>query len=379
MSQTYEYEVPLPGMYIQNELDARGWSQRDLAFILGIEETALNKIVKGKTGISLEMSKALGTAFDVDDDLFANLQKTYDLAHTPAADPSIAKRALLQNVYPVREMIRRGWLDNAEINLLESQLNRFFQREDNDNKVRQVRHAARKTNYGDDPTPHQEAWLYRVIQVASQMKTKPYNERALIDAKPKLKRLMGEAWTVQQVPKVLADCGVRFLLVEGLPKEKIDGVCIWLDPKTPVIAMSMRYDRIDNFWFVLWHEIEHVLNRDGRDDSAWIIDVELEKSRSEEMRAKVSKQEARANDAAGENCIPRHELMSFLAGRTFFPDREIVLVAKTLKIHPGILVGQIQNKTGRWELLRKHLVRVREYLMPTTMVDGWGHVAPVLS
>ena len=83
MSETYDYEVPLPGMYIQNELDARGWSQRDLAFILGIEETALNKIVKGKTGISLEMSRALGTALDVDDDLFANLQKTYDLAHTP--------------------------------------------------------------------------------------------------------------------------------------------------------------------------------------------------------------------------------------------------------------------------------------------------------
>src|SRR5438034_1031210 len=78
----FEYEVPMPGYFIQQELDARGWIQRDLAFVLGIEETALNKIIKGKTGISLEMSKALGTAFTVDPDFFANLQKTYDLAHT---------------------------------------------------------------------------------------------------------------------------------------------------------------------------------------------------------------------------------------------------------------------------------------------------------
>ena len=273
-------------------------------------------------------------------------------------------------------MIRRGWVINAEVSALQVQLNNFFQKGENDN-VRQIRHAARKTNYGEAPTPHQEAWLYRVVQIASQMKAKPYNERALSDAKDKLKRLMQEAWTVQQVPKILADCGVRFLIVEGLPKEKIDGVCIWLNPDTPIIAMSLRYDRIDNFWFVLWHEIHHVLNRDGRDESAWIIDVELEKSRSDEMKQKVSKQEARANDSAAENCTSQHELFSFLAGRTFFPEREIVLVAKKLKVHPGILVGQIQNKTKRWELLRKHLVRVREYLMPTAIIDGWGHIAPV--
>lgn len=90
----FEYEVPIPGQFIQEELDARGWTQRDLAFILGMEETALNKIIRGKTGISLETSKALGTAFNVDADFFANLQKTYDLAHTPAPDPAIARRAL---------------------------------------------------------------------------------------------------------------------------------------------------------------------------------------------------------------------------------------------------------------------------------------------
>jgi addiction module HigA family antidote len=94
----YDYEVPIPGKYIAEELEARGWSQRDLAFILGIEETALNKIIRGKTGISVEMSKALGKAFDIDTDFFSNLQKAYDFAHTHEPDPSIERKAMIQNV-----------------------------------------------------------------------------------------------------------------------------------------------------------------------------------------------------------------------------------------------------------------------------------------
>ena len=369
-----EYEVPLPGHFIQNELAAREWSQRDLAFILGIEETALNKIIKGRTGISIEMSKALADAFGIDPDFFANLQKAYDLVHAPAADPAIARRALLQKEYPVREMIRRGWLENMEVGMLEIQLKRFLHGE-NDNGVKQIRHAACKTNYGDNPTPAQLAWLYRVVQIAEQTKAVPYNERALLDARPKLKRLMAEAWGVQQIPKLLADCGLVFLIVEGLPNEKIDGVCIWLDPNRPIVAMSLRYDRIDNFWFVLWHEIAHVLNRDGRSESAWIVDVELENS--QDGKRKISTQERKANEAAEEACTPPHELLTFLAGRSFFPESDILLFAQQLRIHPGILIGQIHNKKHNWKLLRKYLVRVRDYLMPTAMVDGWGHTAPV--
>ena len=91
----YDYEVPIPGKYISEELDARGWSQRDLAYILGIEEPALNKIIKGKTGISVDMSKALGKAFDIDTDFFSNLQKAYDFAHSrePLIQPSYEQMA----------------------------------------------------------------------------------------------------------------------------------------------------------------------------------------------------------------------------------------------------------------------------------------------
>ena len=71
---SYIGDVPHPGYFIREELEARGWSQRDLAYILGVPEQAVNMIISGKRAISPEMAKALGEAFDVDPDLFANLQ-----------------------------------------------------------------------------------------------------------------------------------------------------------------------------------------------------------------------------------------------------------------------------------------------------------------
>ena len=78
--------VPPPGFFIREELEARSLSQRDLAYILGCPEQVVNMIVSGKRGISPEMAKALGDAFDVPAEFFANLQNAYDLAK--ARDPT---------------------------------------------------------------------------------------------------------------------------------------------------------------------------------------------------------------------------------------------------------------------------------------------------
>jgi len=67
------------------------------------------------------------------------------------------------------------------------------------------------------------------------------------DALAKLKQLRSNPEDIRHVPKVLAEGGVRLVLIESLPKGKIDGACFWLNEFSPVIAMSMRYDRIDHF------------------------------------------------------------------------------------------------------------------------------------
>jgi HTH-type transcriptional regulator/antitoxin HigA len=46
-------------------------------------------------------------------------------------------------------------------------------------------------------------------------------------------------------------------------------------------------------------------------------------------------------------------------------------------VHPALVAGQIQFKTGRYDLFRPHLVKIRDRVLPSAVVDGWGDVAPV--
>jgi HTH-type transcriptional regulator/antitoxin HigA len=168
-----------PGVFIKEEMEARGWSQRDLAFILGCSEQVINPILNGKRGISPEMAKALGEAFDVPAEFFANLQQAYDLAQARTPDPSVAIRRRMQSIYPVREMIKRGWIEQSDAAMLEIQLTRFFNVKV-PNEIPYFEHAAKRTP--GEILPAQCAWLHRVRQIAASLTVPKYSEQALRQA-----------------------------------------------------------------------------------------------------------------------------------------------------------------------------------------------------
>src|SRR6185295_18518779 len=85
-----------------------------------------------------------------------------------------------------------------------------------------------------------------------------------------LRSLITDPESTGDVAEILAGAGVRFVVVEWLPGMKVDGVCTWLDDESPVIGLSTLHDRLDNFWFTLRHEIEHILRGHGKDEG--IID-----------------------------------------------------------------------------------------------------------
>ncbi|MFT3965716.1 MAG: HigA family addiction module antitoxin [Sphingobium sp.] len=365
-------DVPHPGEFVREELEARGWSQRDLAYILGVPEQAVNMITSGKRGISPDMAKALGTAFDVSADYFANLQKAYEMVHARAPDPAIARRAALQAAFPVREMIRRGWLVDTDIGMLEAQVMRFF-RKNNLADVPYLAHAAKKSDYSET-NPLQLAWLFRVRQLAGEMVVEKFDVKKLAALADELPRYMLAPEEVRHMPRALAECGVRFVVVETLPKANIDGVCFWIDEKSPVIGMTTRHDRIDNFWFVLRHEIEHVLNGDGRGElNAETVDVDLEGAED----ASLPECEVKANKAAQATCVPAAELDSFYVRKyPYIAEKDVLAFARRIQRHPGIVVGQLQRKMDRYNWLARHKVKIRQHLAGSALVDGWGDIAP---
>jgi HTH-type transcriptional regulator / antitoxin HigA len=379
-------QYKIPGQLIQALLDERGWSQRILAVVLNISETGINKVITGKQAVSADLAISLQGIFDVPADKFLELQKSYELAQArlfTMEDPSLARRAQLFGSLPVPEMIRRGWLDADDIRdfpKVESAITKFFGASSFD-EVEVFPHAAKKTAVANEASPIQIAWLYRVKQIASEMLVAPYSTAALQSAISKLKELRVSPTATRKISRILTECGIRYVIVESLPGAKIDGVCFWLDEKSPVVGMSLRFDRIDNFWFVLRHELEHVLRGHGREMA--MLDIELEGERAGTGDS-IVEEERVANAAAAEFCVPQKSLQNFISRKQpFFYERDILGFATTMQVHPGLVAGQLRHilfNRGEKDAYRRfteHLVKIRSSVSPGATVDGWGDIVPV--
>lgn len=369
--------ITTPGQRISQLLDDRGWTKRVLAVVLGIDEASISRIIADKKPLTPGLALGLEDVFGLPAESFLEVQAKYDVAvarlSTPA-DPTRASRAKLFGNFPVAEMIKRGWIQAESLKdtqQVESELLRFFGAESSLD-IEDLPHAAKKTEALSHVTGAQLAWVYRVRKIASEMLVPKYNDLSGRRAVKELANLLRSKEETRKVPRVLAENGIRFVIVEALPSTKIDGVCLWLNEHSPVVALSMRFDRIDNFWFVLRHELEHVLRGDGK--QAPILEVDLDGKSTGAVEA----MEQAANEAAAEFCVPRKQMDAFIARKApFFADRDIQGFATTLGVHPGLVAGRLQHQTGRYDRFRSYLEKVRHIVAPSSIVDGWGDFVPV--
>ena len=367
-----------PGQLIAEILDAREWTQATLAIVLGTSRATINKILAGKQPLDADMALTLGGLLDIAPERLMLIQQRYELAQArliARPNPGLTTRAHLFGKLPISDMIKRGWIDvddMRDVPKVEAALARFFGAKSVD-EIEILPHAAKKTDVVGDVTPVQLAWLYRVKEITNEMLVPKYSHSAARGALAKLSALLSAPEETRKVPRILAECGIRYAIVESLPGAKIDGVCFWLKD-SPVIAMTMRYDRIDNFWFVLRHELEHVLQEHGR--TAIMLDANLEGERAG-VGDGVAVEERMANEAASNFCVPQVEMDRFIARKApIFAERDILGFARTLHVHPGLIAGQLQRRTARYDRFRGHLVKVRSSVSPSATVDGWGTVIP---
>ena len=356
-----------PGERLRELLDTAGWTVTELAEITGFNRPHLSGVLSGKTGVSPELSVALAAAFgnDAAEWMHWNSQHQLSLVSTDAEE--VKTRAKLYAAAPVREMQKRGWIHEARTaKELEAELSQFF----GDSKSA-FRVATKRSNAMDELTPSEQAWICRARQLSDSMVyVAPFDPARLTAAQKKLRQLAAYAKEVERLAEMLAYYGIRFVVVEPLPSAKIDGAAFWIG-ESPTIAVSARWDRIDAFWFTVMHEFMHIKNGD-----VWSVDVNLVREGENGITVAASDDlaEQRANEHAAHALVPGAELDSFI-GRTspLYASTRIVQFAHRIKMHPGIIVGQLQHRGElRYSSHRKFLVKVRKYLVETALTDGWG-------
>lgn len=360
--------VPSAGSILLAEMERRGWTQRELAAIISRPAQVVNEIVKGKRAITVETACELAAAFGNSPEDWLLHDMRFHVANAGVDTLNVRRRARVFEIAPVKEMERRGWIPQTDsVDDLAKEVGTFFGIDSVDEEPSNG-FSTRKSDLNAPLTPAQRAWCFRVKKLAENIPVSAFDESQLIDCKAALRKLATSPELTANVPGVLAEFGIRFVVVEPLQGIKVDGVAFRLDGIHPVIGMSVRYDRVDSFWFTLCHELSHIQHNDDAPLDSDLTD------RMEGVEMVKSEIERRANDEAADLLIPKAELTSFIrrVGPLYSKDK-IAKFANRIRIHPGIVVGQLQRKDEiGWNANREMLRKVREHVVSKAITDGWG-------
>ena len=359
--------------HIKDALDAKGWTQKDLAYVMGRSASQISHLMVGRTELSPEIAQELGVVLGGGGEYWLALDSAYRLSQTDYVNPSVVARSRIFD-FPIKEMQKRRWIaQTKEATELECELKHLLGVDDLDAPLSMTSDGElpfeasfKRTAKEADLNKPEKAWVARARQLATYYPVVQYREANVDQLQYELRKYAAKSQAVRRVPELLAAYGIRFVVVEPLKTVKIDGAAFWLDAKSPVIAMSLRFDNIGSFWFALMHEVDHIKHKDrfSFDD--------LEKRPTDET-------EKRANENAARTLVPQTEIDAFI--KTYSPrysEARINNLATRLQIHPGIIVGQLQHRGEiSYAAFKSMLKKVRHLVIDLAFTDGWGQPIPI--
>ncbi len=145
---------------------------------------------------------------------------------------------------------------------------------------------------------------------------------------------------VRQMPSILAEFGIILVYVYALPGMNADGAMFRLSTGHPVIAMSLRFPRLDYFWFTLLHELAHLVLHADRLKEPVFYDVEIseEKDRAERAANRLAK-DSIVDRESWRNCEPKYDTS----------DRAVHAYAAEQRVHPSLIAGLLRKEFGNYK------------------------------
>lgn len=328
---------------------ARAFTQKELADRLGMKPQQIQRYETEEY-----MSANLPRLVEVADALGIETYVRFNLHTDTPAKSSVSTSERSFPKLPVRVMKKRGWLSDMHVrgdDTITSDVDLaalFVQRHTSQFPIRSLHKQTVRLN-GQYDEGALLAWKARVLQVASQ--SNPHSDGMGASEPTFLKDLVNlsrfDDGPLRAI-HLLGEVGVTVVVERHLDKTHLDGAAMLLDKRHPVIGMTLRHDRLDNFWFVLFHELGHVIRHrstglaDGFfDDEVASLDLALEQE---------------ADDFARNALIP-DEVWSSSFVRYSSDVEKIKAFADRLGIHPAIVAGRIRRERGSYTILTQLLGR----------------------
>ena len=335
--------LPDPVSAIEFRMDQANLSPRDLVPFIG-SRAKVSEVLSGKRAITMSMARALHQHLGISADV---------LLQEPGATFPDKEPDLEYSRFPLRAMVKANWIpdagnlkDHAEelvIELMERAGGRqaamaLYRKNDN-----------RRVNAKTDDYALR-AWCWQVLAQANGKPLPAEFQDGTVDQEflRRVAQLSALADGPVRARDLLAQRGIGFEYVRHLPRTHLDGAALRLPGGVPVIGMTLRYDRIDNFWFTLLHELGHVGRHLGRcsDETGFVDDLSL---RGVEAGA-GDVAELEADDWAQDALIPPGIWEDGYILDSPVP-MAVMQMAWDSGVHPAVVAGRVRHHLGNYRLL----------------------------
>lgn len=341
INQYFPQVVFHPGETLEEKLQEMGMGPKEFGIRTGKPEKTIFAIIKGESNITADMAVQFESVTKIPAHFWMNSQRAYDeyLAREKRME-MIALAIAWARQFPLSEMIKKAWLpvcDSIEQKTME--LLSFFSFSTpeawEDYYLKQELKVAFSISLSHTNAPYAiSAWLRKGEIQAAEIPTIAYSEKLFRELLPELKSVMANqpADFLLQLQTICAKAGVKVVYTPCLPKAPINGSTRWLND-TPLIQLSGRYKRNDNFWFAFFHEAGHILLHGKKD--VFLENIEYPDKRDEK--------EQQADNFAVKWTLSEAEEKEILASRPL--NATIVKsFAEKFNTHPAIIIGRLQHK-----------------------------------
>lgn len=327
-------EPPDPVDAILFRMNEKGLRQADLVKYFGTR-SRVSEVLARKRPLTVPMIKALSIGLGISAEVLIGLEQI---------EQRKASNIIDWSKFPIKEMITRGWIKATSEKTKQSAeeiVKNFIK-----SMGLQTENAAfRRTLSGDAITQTTtytlHAWLARVIQRSREdADSRPKYDASIINDAfiKKLIKLSASSAGPKLAVDFIKEQGIAVVIEPQLKGTMLDGAALMDTDGTPIIALTLRYDRLDNFWFTLTHELAHIWKHIKSSDEVILDDLE---------HSSDDKREAEANRIARDAFIPRSLWRS--SDAYLSPSREsIINFSRELKIHPAIVAGRLRKETGNY-------------------------------
>ena len=331
-----------PGEFLLDALEDLELSCDELAEMLERPSASMERVLKGRARITKPLARDLEMAISTPARIWLNLQESYDEAiGRLSADPLVREDISLLDEIPWREFRRAGWIRDPGTDVERVGELRTLYDVETLCGIENSKHAAAfRISKGTDFNAWAvAAWVQEGVwqtldrQMAEDYGVFPsFDKEKFKESLPQFRSLTLSESFWPEMRRLCAEVGVALEFVPNVKKSGANGVTYWTEPTSPVIQLSLFRKRADIFWFTFFHEAGHLLLHEGDD---FFINLD-EKQRTDDK-------ELEADRFAADTLIAPAEYQHFTTVGSF-SHHSIVDFAKSVDVHPGIVVGRLHHE-----------------------------------